>query len=558
MKLKHCVFIFLFIFGGIIPSAGAQNDFFDKTLVLPIASEPKTFNVMVAQETSSTEVTQYLFDGLTQFNPRTGDVVPDLAESWTHSPDGLFWTFHLRQGVIWSDGSPFTAGDVAFTFEQVIFNPAIPNGARDIFTIQGKPISLKVLDDRTVEFHLPAPFAPLLFSLAQPILPKHILEKTVIGGTFSSAWGLGEAPGHIVGTGPFKLSRVLPGEKIELVRNPHYWRTGPDNKHLPRLDRIILLVVPSQENQLLRFLDGETDLFVMRCSDYPILKPLEKKKNFRIYQAGPSLGSFFVALNQQTKTPWKRKWFQNRDFRRALSHGLDRASMADIVFNRFAVKQCSPLSPSVPVFYNDESPCYDYDPLTAKTILTDVVGFQDKNKDGILEDEAGHSLEIVLAANTEDPSRLQLAQMIREDWRRIGIRVFLLPTEFNALVSKLTVTHDWEAVVMGLTGSVDPHFGANVWLSSGNLHFWNSGAGAPTYIESKIDELFGKAAVTLETAKRKEYYDEWQRIEAEELSLIPTVLPEVLYAVRDRFVSLKPTVLGGPFYPIEEVETKPS
>ena len=164
----------------------------------------------------------------------------------------------------------------------------------------------------------------------------------------------------------------------------------------------------------------------------------------------------------------------------------------------------------------------------------------------------------MLAANTEDPSRLQLAQMIREDWRRIGIRVFLLPTEFNALVSKLTVTHDWEAVVMGLTGSVDPHFGANVWLSSGNLHFWNSGAGAPTYIESKIDELFGKAAVTLETAKRKEYYDEWQRIEAEELSLIPTVLPEVLYAVRDRFVSLKPTVLGGPFYPIEEVETKPS
>ena len=182
---------------------------------------------------------------------------------------------------------------------------------------------------------------------------------------------------------------MLPGEKIELVRNPHYWRTGPDNKHLPRRDRIILLVVPSQENLLLRFLDGETDLFVMRGSDYPILKPLEKKKNFRIYQAGPSLGSFFVALNQQTKTPWKRKWFQNRDFRRALSHGLDRASMADIVFNRFAVKQCSPLSPSVPVFYNDESPCYDYDPLTAKTILTDVVGFQDKNKDGIWKTKRG-------------------------------------------------------------------------------------------------------------------------------------------------------------------------
>ncbi len=558
MNIKRFALVVLFLMCAPIASFAAQSDFFDGTLVLPIATEPKTFNVLVAQETSSTEVAQYLFEGLTEFNPKTGAVLPDLAASWHHSPDGLVWTFRLRKGVRWSDGSPFTAQDVAFTFEQVIFNPAIPNGARDIFTIQGKPVTLNVLDDDTVEFHLPAPFAPFLFSLTQPIIPKHILEKAVHDGTFSSAWGLGEDPARIVGTGPFRLAKVLPGERVELVRNPYYWRMGHDRRPLPRLDRIILMIIPSQENQLLRFLDGETDLFVMRGSDYPVLKPLEKERNFKIHRTGASLGSSFVALNQQAKEPWKKKWFQNRDFRRALSHGLDRASMADIVFNRFAVKQCSPLSPSVPFFYNDETPCYDHDPGTAKMILTEVVGFQDKDKDGILEDEEGHPLEIVLMTNTEDPARLQLAQMIREDWRRIGIRVHLQPLEFNALVSKLTVTHDWDAVVMGLTGSVDPHFGANVWLSSGNLHFWNPGGGNATYIETKVDDLFGKAAVTLDRNKRKEYYDEWQRIEGEELPLIPTVLPEVLYAVRDRFAPLTPTALGGPFYPIEEVETKRS
>jgi len=558
LNSKCYIFVLLLLLSGPVSGQAAKSDFFDKTLVLPIATEPKTFNVLVAQETSSAEVTQYLFEGLTEFDPWTWAILPKLAESWEQSSDGLVWTFHLRKGVRWSDGQPFTSRDVRFTFEDVIFNPAIPNSARDIFTIQGKPITLKIVDDQTVEFHLPAPFAPFLLSLSQPIIPEHILENSVHDGTFSSAWGLGEKPDRVVGTGPFKIAKVLPGEKVELVRNPFFWKKDVDGKPLPRMDRIILLIVPSQENQLLRFLDGETDLYVLRGADYPVLKPLERKKHFKIYQAGPSLGSSFVAFNQQPRTPWKKKWYQNRDLRRALSHGIDRASMADIVFNRFAVKQCSPLSPSVPFFYSDEAPCYDYDPKTAKTILTEIVGFQDKDKDGILEDEEGHPLEIVLVTNTEDPTRLQLAQMIREDWRRIGIQVHLLPMEFNALVSKLTVTHDWEAVVIGLTGSSEPHFGANVWLSNGNLHFWNTGVGNKTYIETKVDELFGKAAVTLDRDKRKEYYDEWQRIEAEELLLIPTVLPEVLYAVRDRFVSVKPTPLGGPFYPIEELETRRS
>ena len=558
MKLRIPVIFLTVALITAVPQLGAsgQSDFFDKTLVLAVSTEPKTFNVMVAQETSSTEITQFLFEGLTEFDPRTGQVVPKLAAGWEHSADGLIWTFHLQKNAQWSDGTPFTAEDVQFTFEKIIFNAAIPNGARDIFTLQGKPISVRAVDESTVEFRLPEPFAPFLFSLAQPIVPKHILEKDVQSGTFQSAWGLGEDPTHVVGTGPFRLSKVLAGERIELVRNDHYWKKDAEGKPLPRLERILFLIIPSPENQLLRFLDGETDVYTVRGVDYPVLKPLESRKNFRIYRAGPSLGSYFVAFNQQAKTPWKKTWFQSRDFREALAFGIDRNSMIDIVFNKLAVKQCSPLSPSVPFYYDPAVRCYNYDPVVTQTMLADVVGLEDKNKDGVREDAQGHPLEIVMMTNAEDPTRLELAQMIREDWRKLGIKVHLQPLEFNTLVAKLTVTHDWEAVLIGLTGPVDPHFGANVWLSNGNLHFWNHGTSAPAYYETKIDELFHKASAALDPEQRKVYYKEWQYLAAEELPLIYTVAPEIVYAVRDRFGPLKPTPLGGPFYPIEELEPR--
>lgn len=544
------------ITAGVAFGASGAHGFFDKTLVLAVATEPKTFNVMVAQETSSTEITQFLFEGLTAFDPRTGQVIPKLAASWERSDDGLVWTFRLMSDVRWSDGAPFTAEDVRFTFEEIIFNPAIPNGARDIFTLRGKPVSVRTVSDTVVEFRLPEPFAPFLFALSQPIVPKHILEKAVREGTFQSAWGLGEDPSRIVGTGPFRIAQVLPGERVELTRNGYYWKKDHAGRPLPRLDRILFLIIPSPENQLLRFLDGETDVYAVRGVDYPLLKPLEARKGFKIYSAGPSLGSYFVAFNQQTKTPWKKKWFQSRDFRRALAFGIDRHSMIDIVFNRLAVKQCSPLSPSVPLYHDPDARCYDYDPVVTRTILADVVGLADKNEDGILDDDEGHPLEIVLMTNAEDPTRVELAQMIREDWRKLGIKVHVQPLEFNTLVTKLTVTRDWEAVLIGLTGPVDPHFGANVWLSSGNLHFWNQGTSAPFYYETRIDELFQEASTALDPERRKAFYKDWQFLAVEELPLIYTVAPEIVYAVRDRFGDLHPTALGGPFYPIDELEPR--
>ncbi len=555
-KYFYSILVFILAVCPANATASTVSDYLRESLILPLSAEPKTLNVLVAQENASAEIGQYLFDGLTRFNPKTGDMEPALSEKWTAADKGKTWTFYLRENVFWSDGEPFTAEDVRWTFEDVIYNPEIPNGARDIFTIAGERIKVKIINDFTIEFDLPEPFAPFLFALSQSILPKHKLSRAILENRFSSAWGLGENPENIVGTGPFKVHKILAGEKIELVQNDFYWRKTDAGEKLPKIKRIVFLVMPSAENQLLRFLEGETDFFRMRGTDYPILKPLEGKNNFKIYNTGASLGSFFLAVNQQTTGEWKRDILLNRDFRRALSYAMDRNSMADMVFNRFAAAQCSPLSPSIPFFYNDNTACYSRDFEAARKILQEILGFVDADNDGFLEDKNGRTLEFVLMTNAEEPSRLQIAQMLREDFRRVGIKIVLQVVEFNSLVSRLTVTKNWEMVLMGLTGSLDPHFGANVWLSNGQLHFWNLRPQEPSYIETKIDKIFAAAAQTIDRDERKKLYDEWQAIEAEELFLIPTVVPDTLFAVRNRFKKIEATAVAGAFYPIEELEVK--
>lgn len=531
----------------VYPSVG------EKTLVLAASAEPKTFNPILAQETSSTEVIQFLFDGLTWQDPRTGEVRGALAEKWETSPDGLVWTFFLRRGVKWSDGAEFTADDVTFTFD-LIYNPSIIAAARDIFTLEGKSIAVRKIDPYTVQFTLPVPFAPFLIALGHPILPAHRLRPRLVAGTFPSSWGIDARLDEIAGTGPFRLRRYRPGEELELERNPYYWKTGSQGQRLPLIDGVEFLIIPSPEGRLLKFIEGETDAYAVGGLDFPVLSPRRKKLGFTLYRTGPGMGSSFLAFNLSDKDAGKKSLFNLLEFRRAVALALDRRNMIDIVENGLGEKQCSPLSPSTPFFYNPETPCLDYDPAEAVNILASL-GFRDRNGDGILEDADGKPLEFVLYTNADNPERVSIAQMIRQDLERVGVRVHLSVLEFNALVSKLLVTKDWEAVLIGFTGSSDPHFGANVWKIGSSLHFWQSPEDAKSDASAvRIDEIFAEAVKCLEPEKRKTLYNEWQTIAARELPHIYTVLPEVIYAVRDRVKNVQPTVLGGIFYNIEEID----
>jgi peptide/nickel transport system substrate-binding protein len=557
-------FLFLFIvFNFQVRAENLGKPKYGGILYLAAVSDPKSFNPILAQETSTTVVTSFIFEGLTKINAENLKIEPNLANSWEVKENGLIWIFHLRKNIKWNDGYSFTADDVIFTFNKLIYNPQIPSSAGDILKIEGKPFKVEKIDSYTVKFTLPKPFAPFLRTMTQDILPKHKYEKAVREDRFNTCLALDSKPEDIVGTGPFRLKRYLPGQRVELVRNKFYWKKDKNNNQLPYLDGITFIVVQNQDAGLLKFLQREIDYYGMRGQDYPLLKPLERKKNFTIYETGPSFGSNFLVFNQNLSINPKTKktyipkyklfWFRNEKFRQAISYAIDRKAIIDIVLNGFGYPQYSSMSPSAGFFYNTHVKKYPYNPEKAKEILKEI-GMEDRNNDGILEDNSGNNIEFVLYTNSENTERIKIAEIIKKDLERIGIKVHFLPLEFNNLVNKLLNSYDWEAILIGLTGGIEPHFGSNVWLSSGHLHMWWPKEKKPsTEWEKRIDEIFNEGVQILDENKRKELYDEWQYIVSDKQPLIYTCLPAVMFGVRNKFGNLKPTAYGGAFHNIEEI-----
>ncbi len=561
-KLFLVFFIWYFFCSAFVAFASTSR--YGGSLVLATSSDPKTFNDIVATDANSSTVTSLIFEGLTTADPFTLKVIPNLAQSWTISSGGLTWTFHLREDVKWSDGVDFTADDVVFTFNDLIYNPDIPSSSKDVLTIHGKPLKVEKIDKYTVRFTLPVKFAPFLRSLSQSILPKHCLVQAVQQKKFSFTWGMDTPPGEIIGTGPFMLSEYHPGERLVFKRNPYYWKKSAQGAALPYLDKIIYLIIPDSQAQLLKFMDGELDATSVSGSDYPLLKPLETKKNFHIYEAGADYDSNFVTFNQnpgvnpQTHHPFidpvKLSWFMNPEFRRAVAHAIDKKRIIEIINNGFGQPQISAMSPSSGFFYNPDVTVYDYNLDEARAILKKA-GFKYQNSNQTLEDAQGHPVEFNLyTADSGTTGREQMAAIISSDLERVGMKVNLVPVEFNTLVNKLMSSFDWDMVMIGLTGGVEPHFGQNVWASKGGLHLWNPHQAKPaTAWEARIDEIYDQGAQELDENKRRGLYDEFQRIVADQLPVIYTVLSTDMYAVRNKFGNLKPTVNGGAFHNIEEI-----
>jgi peptide/nickel transport system substrate-binding protein len=526
-------------------------------------SDPKSFNPILAKETSTTSITSLIFEGLTRINVYTKEAEPNLAESWQVNNRGREWTFYLREDIRWNDGKPFSADDVLFTFNSLIYNPDIPSSASDVLKAGGEPFKVEKIDDYTVRFKLASSYAPFLMAMGTDILPKHILEDVVREGRFNNFWTLDSKPNDIVGTGPFKLSRYIPGQLVELVRNEYYFKKDEEKNSLPYLQGIRFLIVPNSDTALLKFLDLGVDYYSLRGEDYAILKPEEDAKDFTIYQAGPAFGSNFIAFNQNnsinSKTndtyidKKKLEWFRDRRFREAISYALDRDSMIDIALNGFGYPQFGPLSPSSGYFYNSGIREYEYSPSKAREILGSI-GFSDRDSNGVLEDENGTELSFNLFTSAESSVRINIAELIKEDLASVGIKVNFLPLEFNNLVAKLSSSYDWDAIILGFTGGIEPHFSSNIWLSSGHLHIWNPRQDSPdTDWEKEIDRLFKEGVQILNRSKRKAIYDSWQEIVAKELPLIYTVIPESIFAVRNKFGNLDPNPYGGPFHNLEEI-----
>ena len=546
------------------PAAGYENN-----LVSASLSDPKTFNPMIANESSSTAAFGGVFEGLTTSDGVTLEVIPSLAESWDISDDGLVYTFHLRKDVKFSDGVPMTADDVLFSFNDVVFNDDIPGIAmQDILRVDDKLPKVEKIDDYTVKITLPSKFAPFARIVGGvQILPKHLLEDAVKDGVFSSTWNVSVDPTEVIGTGPYRITDYKIGQSITQEANPYYW-----NKPFPRIRKRTILIIKDLNANVLKFKSGETDSYICRGEDYAPLKGNAIEQDFSLYDCGDSSGTFFLTFNQNVLgiPKYKQAWFRDKKFRQAVAHAVDKERIIDEVHRGMGV----PLSAAEPasnvLFHNPHVRTYDYD-LDEAMELLEAAGYIDYDGDGIREKPKGTPVKFMLTTNAGNTAREQICQILRNDFQAIGLDVSYTPLDFNNLVETMNSAGDWDSLVMGLTGGVEPHFGFNVWRVDGRTHMYNQKplleshdgdwkkwkAGLRDW-EYEIEKIFEEGVKEMDPAKRRKIYFRWQQVVSEELPYIYLTTTKYIPAVRNKFKNLKPTAYGGVFHNIDtELEIVP-
>jgi peptide/nickel transport system substrate-binding protein len=527
-------------------------------LVIAEPGDPKTFNPITANESSSEDIYRFFFASLLGADPITQEIEPGLAVSWTNSPDGKTWTFTLRKNLRWSDGEPLTADDVVFTCNDVIYNPAIDNVMRDALTVDGKKFSVTKIDDLTVQVVTPEVYAPFLegFGAGVPILPKHILAKTVADGTFTSAYGINWTPKDIVCSGPFVIKEYKPAQSVLLERNPYFCEVDKKGQRLPYFDNIVFTIVPDRNAISLRFLSGECDIHdFIYANEYDHFKTEAAKGKFNLLEPGIGMETDFFWFNENTNVnpktgqplvdPKKLNWFRNVKFRQACAHAIDRDSIIKSIFSGRAVPNYGLVTPGNKKWYDPNTPQYPYDLDKARALLKEI-GIEDRNGDGILEDADGNPIEFVFNTNIENNSRNKAAVLIQADLRKLGFKVIFQPVEFNTLVQKIDDTRDYDCILMGLAGgAADPAFHANVVKSEGFTHFWFPRQKSPSTIwEARLDELMNAQVKTLDFTERKKDFDEVQEIIGEQQPLVFTVTPFYYAAARSDIGNLRPSALS--------------
>jgi peptide/nickel transport system substrate-binding protein len=523
----------------------------NQILYTAVASDPRTFNPILITDATSGALTGDLFESLIRLNPVTTLPEAGLAEKWDIAPDSKAITFHLRRGVKWFDGEPVTAHDVLFTLD-VIYDPKVPNSIRPAITIDRQRIVAEAPDDYTVVMHLPKPFAPLLYSIGIPVMPAHILEPVWKAGNFNHTWGIDTPPDKLVGDGPYRMTHYAQSQLVRYDRNNDYWMKDEHGAQLPRLHGQTVTIVQDQNAAYLRYLSGQIDVYGPRTEEVAPL--LDKVKNHEldiaVQQIGIDTGSLFFTFNRNPRhfvkngvTNPKLEWFTDLRFLQAIAHTLDKKAMIELVFHGLAVPAVADISPENKIFHNPNLKDYDYDPKLAAAML-EAAGYH-LVKPGLRTDPKGNRLEFDLTTNTGSPERNEMSTIFKQDVESLGIKVNYRPLEFTTLVDKLDSSFDWDCVLIGFTGGVEPNDGANFYRSSGNLHLWNPNQPKPaTAWEAEIDTLLDNGASEMDPNKRAPYYWRIQQILHDNLPILETVRQQRYASWKNSVENYQPKVWG--------------
>lgn len=520
-------------------------------LVVAEATEPKTFNPVTVIDRPSRDVVRRMTGDLIHINRETQKTEPALAKSWTASRDGKTFTLQLRRGIRFSDGVPFDADDVVFSF-RVYLDEKIDYPQRKFLFIHGKPLSVQKLGPYTVRFSFIAPYAAaerLFDSVA--MLPRHLLEKDYAEGKLSQAWPVTTPPDKMAGLGPFRLKQVIPGERIVLERNPYYWKVDSKGAKLPYLDDLIFLNVPSRDAQVVRFQAGDVNLLeTLTAENFNAMMAEQKTRHYKLYDVGPGLEYNFLVFNLNAglqaglpEIARKQKWFEDVRFRQAISCGIDRAAIIRLVLQGRGAPLTTLVTPGEKLWLDTSIPAPEHSVAKARQLLRSA-GFSWK-PDGSLVDPTGHPVEFSILASASNSQRNQMATLIQDDLKALGMNVHAVTLEFRSMVERITRSHDYEAAIMGLaSGDSDPNPDIDTLASDGSTHLWHPDEKPPLPSwQTQVDELMQKQMVTMNYAQRKKVFDQVQEIVAREQPMIFLASPHVLVAAHEDLGNIRPAII---------------
>lgn len=495
-----------------------------------LRSDPKTFNPLLMADDNS-ETVRYLTGGvLMRLNRLTQEAGPELATSWKVSDGGKTITLKLRDGVRFSDGTPLSSDDVAYTVQQLM-DPALHSPTGDAFRSGEGKVITRVLGKNRIAITFPAPIAGLdkLFDQVAIMSAKSPQKEMAV-------------------LGPYYVAENKAGAYLILKRNPNYWKHDSSGRQLPYIDSVRLDIQQNRDIETLRLERGEIDFINSIDAEY--YDKVMAQNPAMAHDAGISLDAEFMWFNQVPASPlpaYKKAWFTSTNFRRAISEAINREDLVRIAFRGRAHPAVGPVSPGNKFWFNSKLQPHPFDQKSALQRLAQD-GF--RLHDGVLHDREGHVVEFSIITNAGNKYRERMATMIQQDLSGIGIKLNVVTLDFPSLIERMARTFDYEACLLGLVNTdLDPNSQMNVWLSSSENHQWNPSQKTPaTAWEEEIDKLMRAQASALDANKRKQYFDKVQEIAWEQEPFIYLVNKDALSAVSPSVHNLHPVVLRPQVY----------
>lgn len=496
-----------------IPAAGQDvRPAYGDTFIEASIGEPSTLLPVLASDSASSDINGLIYDGLLRYdkNLRLEGI---LANSWEISPDNLTITFHLRKGIKWHDGAPFSSADVLFTYRMYI-DPKVPTSYAEDFKQVAKA---EAPDPYTFRVTYRQPYAPALESWATAIHPRHLLEGQDVAKS-----PLGRAP---IGTGPYRFTEWKAGEKLVLEANSDYY----DGK--PYLRRVVYRIIPDTSTQFLELQSGGLDFMGLTPIQYSTQTDTPAfKRGFNKYRY---LNFGYTYLGYNLRKPL----FQDVRMRRAITHAIDKQELIDGVLLGLGKAATGPYKPDTWV-YNANVKTYPFDPSAAKKLLEEI-GWRDGDGDGVRE-KGGQKLTFTIVTNQGNDLRAKSAEIIQRRLKEIGMDVRIRVVEWATFLKEFIFPGNFDVTILGWTGGPEPDQ-YNIWHSS------KTGARELNFIHyrnAEVDELLERGRRTFDQAERKKIYDRFQEILAEEQPYTFLYVGEALPAVARRFHGIEPAPAG--------------